>query len=187
MKAFAALFLVAIVALAATPPALSQSATLRPGDQVEIRLGGVPAEFVNELTAQYQVDDQGNLNLPMISTVRVAGLTISGAQQAIEAKLRAEEIYTNPTIIITTQTTQRFVSVGGAVRAPGRIPYTADLTLSTAINAAGGLNEFGSPKRISLIRGGQRASYDLRKIAKDPSTDPTLLPGDQVEVGQSAW
>lgn len=164
-----------------------QSAVLRPNDSIEIRLSGVPADFVSEVTSQYTVDDEGNLNLPYLNPVKVAGLTMSQAQAAIENQYRQAEIYTSPRILISTQSAQRFVNVGGAVRGPGRLPWTSDLTLTTAINAMGGLNEYGSEKKVWLIRSGQRTAYDLRKIKKDPSTDPKILPGDQIEVGQSMF
>jgi len=164
-----------------------QSAVLRPSDSIEIRLSGVPADFVSEVTSQYTVDDEGNLNLPYIPPVKVSGLSMSQAQAAIENQYRQAEIYSSPRILISTQASQRFVNVGGAVRGPGRLPWTSDLTLTTAINAMGGLNEYGSEKKVWLIRAGQRTPYDLRKIKKEPSTDPKIIPGDQIEVGQSMF
>lgn len=159
--------------------------TLRCGDFIEIRLGGVPSDFVMEVTSQYSVDDQGNLSLPFIPAVKVAGLTISQAQAAIVSEYQKAEVYTHPTITITMQNTARFVSVGGAVRAPGRIPFSSDLTLMSAINAAGGPNEFAKDHPVTIIRNGKATSYDLRKLRKDPSLDPAVLPGDQINVPQS--
>jgi protein involved in polysaccharide export with SLBB domain len=34
------------------------------------------------------------------------------------------------------------VNVGGSVRTPSGVPFTEDMTLLTAINAAGGFNDF---------------------------------------------
>jgi polysaccharide export outer membrane protein len=171
----------------AAAPDNSNVAVLRSGDTIEIRVGGVPAEYVADISAQYQVDDQGQISLPLIPPVKVQGLTVGQAQTALEQKLRSEEIFTHPTIIITTQATMRFVSVGGSVRAPGRIPFTNDLTLMSAINAAGGVTEFADPKKVSLIRGGKRMLYNLQKLRKDPLQDPKILPGDQIEIPQSWW
>jgi protein involved in polysaccharide export with SLBB domain len=55
----------------------------------------------------------------------------------------------------------------------------------SAINAAGGLSEFATPKGIRLIRDGKSEVYDARKLRKDPSLDPKISPGDQIEVAQS--
>ncbi len=79
----------------------------------------------------------------------------------------------------------RFVNVGGAVRAPNRIPFTEDMTLLTAINAAGGFNDFADQKRVRLLRGSQAKVYDVRQFRRDPGLDPKLQPGDKIEVPQS--
>ena len=47
----------------------------------------------------------------------------------------------------------RFVNVGGAVRSPSRMAFTEDMTLLTAINAAGGFNDFADQKRVRFLRG----------------------------------
>jgi polysaccharide export outer membrane protein len=183
MKNMKLAFLAGLLAVAFAPLTFAQ-AVLRPGEVIEIRLAGVPPEEIQGFSAQYTIDDQGNLNLPYINTVKVAGVAPSQAQTVIENKLKSEEIYTHPTITIGMQSSQRFVTVSNAVRNPGRIPYTIDLTLLSAINAAGGLNDYA--KQIAyLTRESKRTTYDLKKLRKDPSQDPKMLPGDQIEVPQS--
>jgi polysaccharide export outer membrane protein len=158
-------------------------AVLRSDDVVEIRLGGVPPEYIQEFSAQYTIDGEGYLNLPYINQVKVGGLSVRQAQVAIESKLKGGEIYTNPSITINMQAQARFVNVGGAVRGAGRVPFTADLTLLSAINAAGGPSEFAGDK-IRLTREGKATIYSTKKLRKDPSKDPKILPGDQIQVLQ---
>jgi len=79
----------------------------------------------------------------------------------------------------------RFVNVGGAVRAPARVPFTEDMTLLAAISAAGGFNDFADQKRVRLLRGSEAKIYDVRQVRKDPGLDPKLQPGDKIEVPQS--
>ena len=50
----------------------------------------------------------------------------------------------------------RFVNVGGAVRAPARVPFTEDMTLLAAINAAGGFNDFADQKRSACCAAAKR-------------------------------
>ena len=83
------------------------------------------------------------------------------------------------------QSGARFVNVGGAVRTPARIPFTEDMTLLTAINAAGGFNDFADQKRVRLLRGSEAKIYDVRQFRRRPGLDPKLQPGDHVEVPQS--
>jgi len=79
----------------------------------------------------------------------------------------------------------RFVNVGGAVRNPSRVAFTEDLTLLSAINAAGGFNDFADQRHVRLLRGSNVKIYDVRKFRRDPSLDVGLQPGDKVEVPQS--
>ena len=164
--------------------ALAQAA-LRPGDTVNLRLGGVPSEDSSQFSAVYSIDSRGFLNLPYIGEIRAAGLLPADVQRSIESKLKLDKIYTNPTVTLNTDSQQVFVAVGGAVKSPGRIPYTADMTLMIAINAAGGFNDFANEKKIDLRRGDAVQRYDARDLRKNPGRDPKILPGDQVDVGES--
>jgi protein involved in polysaccharide export with SLBB domain len=117
--------------------------------------------------------------------VKAAGLTPAQLAASIESAYRAAKIYTNPTITVVLPPTYRFVNVGGAVRNPSRVAFTEDLTLLSAINAAGGFNDFADQRHVRLLRGSNVKIYDVRKFRRDPSLDVTLQPGDKVEVAQS--
>lgn len=188
MKSFLKLAgLTAVLLLLFSGPVAFAQAVLRPGDTIEIRLAGVPTDEIGQFSAPYTIDETGALNLPYIGSVKVGGLQSNEAQVTIENKLKSEKIYTHPTVTINIGATSRFVNIGGAVRGPGRIGYTADLTLMSAINAAGGFNDFADKKRVKLIRSGTSQQIDTRKLSKDPSKDFKVLPGDQIEVPQSLW
>lgn len=159
---------------------------LRPGDTVDVRIANVPPEDIQQFSAAYTIDESGMLNLPYIGMVKVGGLPASQVQTEIQNKLIADGIYTNPTVTVTPPAGMRFISVGGAVRAPGRVPYTPDLTLMTTIAAAGGKNDFAGDQ-IRLVRGGKVQIYSWKQLYKDPSKDPRIEPGDQIELKESAW
>jgi len=160
-------------------------ATLRIGDPVELKIGGVPAEDQNQVNNIYSVDTGGAINLPYIGKVHAEGMTPAQLARSIEENFRTNKIYTNPNITIIMQPTSRFVNVGGSVRTPTRVPFTEDMTLLTAINAAGGFNDFADQKHVRLLRGSQSTVFDVRSFRKNPSLDVKLQPGDRVEVPQS--
>lgn len=174
----------AFLALSAFSHSLLAQAALRPGDSVDLRLGGVPSEETLQFSAIYTIDTRGYLNLPYIGEVKAAGMMPADVQRSVESKLKVDRIYTNPTVTINTDKAATFVTVGGAVRAPGRVPYTPDMTLMTAISASGGFNDFAG-NRLRLRRGGKQVTLDVRDIRKNPAKDPPLQPGDQVEVDES--
>jgi protein involved in polysaccharide export with SLBB domain len=163
----------------------SAQATLRVGDPIEVRVGGVPNEEQTQVNNTYTVDTGGSVNLPYINKVKAAGLTPAQLARSIEEIYRANKIYTNPNITILMQPTARFVNVGGAVRMPARVPFTEDITLLAAINAAGGFNDFADQKRVRLLRGNDVKVYDVRQSRRDPSLDLKLQPGDRIEVPQT--
>ncbi len=175
----------ALLLLALCLPAAWADSVLRPGDPVELRISGVPSDEQTQVNNVYTVDANGMLNMPYINKVRAEGLTPSQLGSAIEGGYRAARIFTNPTITIMMQPQSRFVNVGGAVRAPNRVSYTEDMTLLTAINAAGGFNDFADQKRVRLLRGSEAKVFDVRQIRKEPGLDPKLQPGDKIEVPQS--
>lgn len=160
-------------------------ATLRVGDPVDLKISGVPAEEQAQVNNVYTIDANGSVNLPYINKVQANGLTPAQLAASIENAYRSGKIYTNPTITIIMQPAARFVNVGGAVRSPTRVPFTEDMTLLTAINAAGGFNDFADQKKVRVLRGSDVQVFDVRQSRRDPSKDIKLQPGDRVEVPQS--
>lgn len=181
----AALF--AIILAQTTAVIFSQDAVLRAGDTVELRIGGVPSEEIQQISGPYTVDGEGFLNLPHIGKVRAASATQAQVQSAIESSYRSQQIYTNPSITLLIPDTARFVNTTGEVKAPQRVPFTADITLLGAISASGGFTEFANRGKVRLLRDQKTTIYDAREILKDPSKDVRLKPGDQVDVPTSFW
>jgi polysaccharide biosynthesis/export protein VpsN len=166
---------------------VAAEATLRPGDTIELKLGGVPSTETQSVSGEYQIDGDGFVNMPNIGKVRIGGLSPAAAQTAIESVYRQRGVYTHPTIVITIQTQARFVNVGGEVKTPERVPYTADLTILASINAAGGFTPYADQRRVRLLRGTEVIRVDVKKIRANPSLDVALQPGDKIEVPQSLF
>src|SRR5215212_2271142 len=175
------------VALLGTVSLAFGQATLRVGDPIELKIGGVPQDEQMQVNNTYVVDSTGTINLPYINKIRAAGLAPSQLAREVENAYRAGKIYTNPNVTIIMQPAARFVNVGGAVRQPSRVPFTEDMTLLTAINAAGGFNDFADQKRVRLLRGSKVQMFDVRQFRKNPDKDVALQPGDRVEVPQTLF
>src|SRR5881392_1092111 len=108
------LFAVLLFSLAFATGAFAQ-ATLRIGDPVELRIGGVPPEDQNQVNNTYSVDSGGAINLPYIGKVHAEGMTPASLARSIEDSYRSNKVYTNPNITIIMQPNARFVNVGGSV------------------------------------------------------------------------
>lgn len=178
------LLLVLLSLLAPQLRAADAPATMRPGDSFDMRLTGVPEEFIRDIASlQYTIGPDGTVNIPHIGKTRASGLTSTQLEDAIQAKYIAGKIFTNPTVIVNVAQGARFVSISGGVKGPGKQQWTSDMTLGSAIGGAGGLGEFSNGKGIRIIRDSKVfGAYNFKDITKDPSRDPKLLPGDQVIV-----
>ncbi len=145
---------------------VTASAQIQAGKSVNITISGVPDQDRATVTNTYPVSESGMINMPFIGPVRAAGLRNEQLAASLQAQYRNAGIYTNPTIQVLSSLTdvnpdQETVTVGGFVRSPGLRPYTKELTLWGAIQGAGGPTEFGSMKRVKVIRNGSQKTYDV--------------------------
>jgi polysaccharide export outer membrane protein len=158
-------------------------AVLRSGDIFELHLGGMAAEFSQEFSnTPFTVADNGTVDIPYLGTVTAAGISTTQFAHNVEAKLKSEKIFTNPTVTLAMQPQSRFITIGGGVRAPSTLPWSPDLTLDAAVIRAGGPGDFGDIGKIRITRNGQSSMFNLKKKDKDPNQNPKLLPGDVIEV-----
>lgn len=170
-----------------TVPVALADASLRPGDSIELKIGGVPSTEVTAVSGLYTLDGEGNVNLPYVGRIKIAGAAPGTAQSTIESVYKSRGIYTNPNIVITMQALSRFVNVGGQVKTPQRVPFTPDLTVLAAINGAGGFSPYADERKVRLLRGNGAVVIDVKKIRENPSLDVQMQPGDQIEVPLSIF
>lgn len=162
-------------------------AIIRNGDQIEIRLGGVPADESSAVSGNYVVDGQGNINMPHINKITATGKTQSTLQSEIEQAYTSKGIYTHPTVTVNIAAGARLVNMGGEVRSPQRVNFTPDLTVLSAINACGGFTEYADQKKVALLRNGERTIINVKEILVRPEKDVPLKPGDSIMVPRSFW
>jgi polysaccharide export outer membrane protein len=92
-----------------------------------------------DLTSQVRVGDDGDIELPLIGAIHVAGETTSEAQRQIEQKLTSAQIMRNPQVTVNVlQYAASVVTVLGEVNTPGRLQILAPHSLLDIISFAGG-------------------------------------------------
>ncbi len=183
MKSFlTALFALLLAAL----PAFGQ---IQPNQSVRITISGVPAEEKNRIDGDYPVAANGTINMPFIGAVGAAGIMPEALAAMLQARFRSAAIYRNPTFQVISnlaggKVVEQMVNVGGQVRRTGPVPFVRGLTLWKAIQAAGGPTEFGSMKRVKLMRAGKIKEYNT----EDPKfMHIPLEPDDSIDVPQKNW
>ncbi|GGG34287.1 capreomycidine hydroxylase [Caldovatus sediminis] len=155
---------------------------LAPGDRVSVRAwGAVDAELVA------MVDPQGNIFIPNVGPVRIAGVRVGDLQTVVSDAI--QRVYTQQVqVYATVLSTQRIgVFVTGFVRLPGRYAGVGSDSLLDFLVRAGGVDPGrGSYRDITLRRGGRTvATVDLYQFLLEGRL-PTLLlqEGDTIVVGR---
>lgn len=97
----------------------------------------------------YQIDQEGNIQMPNLGTVAAAGKTRNELTADIIALLEGK--ITNPIVTIRIQNFK--ISVQGEVNRPGTFPINSErITLLEALSLAGDLTIYGKRDNILVIR-----------------------------------
>lgn len=92
-----------------------------------------------DMSGQFRVDPAGNVVLPLVGAVHVAGDTLFEAQDKIQESLKTGGILKNPQITLDiAQYASTMVTVLGEVASPGRLQMLAPHSLLDVIGFAGG-------------------------------------------------
>ncbi|HLX96054.1 MAG TPA: polysaccharide biosynthesis/export family protein [Verrucomicrobiae bacterium] len=147
------------------------------GDTVTVDFSGT-ADPILEHTEPIKED--GTITLPYIGPVRALGKTAGELQNDIH-DLYVPKYYVRLTITVSSP--QRVFYVGGEVKQPGRQLYVGETTVTKAIQSAGDFTDFANQKKVKLIRhSGEVITVNCIKALQDPTLDPPVYPGDQVQV-----
>src|SRR6516165_9836899 len=145
---------------------------------------------VNDLNNAVQVGQDGNITLPLVGRVHVAGSTTPEAEQIIADKLRQKYLQ-SPQVSVSVKTYGKRITVSGAVGGPRVLADDGNTTLSQAIANAGGVAEIGNAERIHIAKSKdqhvQDDLYNLDDIQAGKAQDPLLKGGDIVVVEQSGY
>ena len=94
-----------------------------------------------DLTVETRVTENGTISYPLVGTVKVGGMTIPAAEQAIAKALSAGGFIQKPQVnIVVVQNRGNQVSILGWVQRPGRYPLeTFNTKISEMMAIAGGV------------------------------------------------
>ncbi len=103
-----------------------------------------------DLTVETRVTENGTISYPLVGSVKVGGLTIPAAEQAIAKALSDGTYIAKPQVnIVLLQNRGNQVSVLGMVTRAGRFPLeTFDIRLSEMLAIAGGIAPTGADVAI---------------------------------------
>jgi polysaccharide biosynthesis/export protein len=118
---------------------------LASGDVVKLTFSSAP-----ELNQSQKIRTDGKLSLPLVGEVDAGGKTV-GQLQADLIQLYKSQLKT-PEVTVSLEASVTSVTVSGAVHKPGRLTFERPTTVLQAIMEAGGPSEFGTLRRVRLMR-----------------------------------
>jgi len=162
-----------------------------PNDVLNLQVFQEP-DLSNE---ELQVDNVGNIQMPLIGEIPAAGRSPSELAADIQQKLSMQYIVDPQVVISVSEAAKRFVAVEGQVEQPGVYEIDREYTLLSAIARAESPTNVAKLNEVVVFRtiNGERlaARFDLRDVRAGLAPDPQILGGDVIVVGFSgvkgAW
>lgn len=163
---------------------LMQSATLGPGDVVEVRV-----YKEKELSGLYRVGRAGLFDFPLIGQVNASGETPSDLVNQITERLKDGYLRSPQVSVFVKEFNSKKVFVLGEVNKPGTFRYEDQMTIVQAVTLAGGLKALAAKNRLILTRveKGDETKYVIpfNQISEGGVKNVFLQPGDIVYAPES--
>src|SRR5258708_34094251 len=150
------------------------------GDLLQVTMFGT-----QDFNADFRVSSSGNISLPPLGLVHVAGMSTSEAEKSIERQLVEGGFYGDPRVSVSEKEyVTQGVSILGEVKNPGVYPLLADRHLLDLLSQAGGLTPNAS-KAVSITHAGQNTP-SVVTLSPNPhlptTSNPPSLTGDTIVV-----
>ena len=134
----------------------TQAHIIAPGDSISLLVFGEP-----DLSKEnVRVPENGNVSLPLIGVVSVAGKTTRQIEDNIQTILSSGYVK-NPRLSVSIFS-YRPIFIRGAVQDTGAFPYTQGLSVAKALALAGGALNSAKPEGIRILRDGKEVQSGLR-------------------------
>jgi polysaccharide export outer membrane protein len=156
---------------------------LNTGYQLELEVYGAP-----EMNCSLQVDDDGDVVVPLIGAVHVAGDTLREAEKSIANELVAKEMINSPNIHLKiTAFAASTITVSGEVQSPGKLQLLAPRSLLAVLADAGG-ETAAAGGHVEIHHKQAGAAEQIVEVTYTPGKNSAeaenalVLPGDTVYI-----
>ena len=149
--------------------------SLLPGDVIRVEIWRE-----EDLSGEFQVDEQGGVVLPLLGKKQVLGISPNDLRDQLSEEYA--QYLVNSAVNVTLL---RRIIVLGEVRVAGQ--YTVDATNSVAdvIARAQGITPGGNAEDIVLVRDGRRLRTGITGM--ESLQEAGIRSGDQIIVGRRSW
>lgn len=180
----------------ATGPSVTTNSVTAPSGYVLSANDQVAIEVFGEedLRTNGRLNGEGNLSLPLLGSVHLAGLTLTQATTRV-TELYARDYLVNPKVNVSLISyAKRRFTILGQVNRPGSFDMPegspTGIDLLEAVAMAGGYTRIAAPERITVRRHGPKGDevlkVDGKRMARG-TNDFMVKPGDTITVGESIF
>ncbi len=159
-----------------------------PGDSLYINVNGRPelgspvAQGSSKLQGS-RVDGNGNIRLPLVGGVAVAGLSLDQIQDQLQKAYGA--YLQNPWVVVeVAEYKSQPIQLLGQFKAPGTYYMDRPFSLLQGLAMGGGLMDTANLRSARLIRNQRTMAVDIYRLLREGSQeqDVWLQPGDTIYV-----
>jgi protein involved in polysaccharide export with SLBB domain len=163
---------------------------LSANDQVSVEVFGE-----DDLRTTGRLNPEGNLSVPLLGSIRLAGLTLTQAASRL-TELYGRDYLVSPKVnVMLLGYAKRRFSILGQVNRPGsyEMPDSSPggIDLLEAVAMAGGYTRIAAPERITVRRqgagGDQIFKVNAKRFTKGSGGGFHVDPGDTITVGESIF
>lgn len=160
--------------------------------------GLLEADLNTNLSRPYscRVNDDGNISLPIVGEIPVAGKTVSQIESSIVQAYYPKYVVNVPMVVCQVakyqRENERVFTVMGLVNRPNTFPYPPDVVynLTEALAFAGGLDMVAEPRYVKLYRQSASGEIVSAVIGVDSKSitsayNVSIKPGDVICVDQT--
>lgn len=162
----------------------NEQVTISAGDMLDIKVFQA-----DELSGKVRVDSNGQISLPLLGTIKVAGLTPIEVETRLKNQLGSKYLQNPQVTVFMEKFTNQRVTLEGEVKKPGVYPITGSVTLLQAIAMAEGLATLADESKVVLFRrvGDKTKAYNLNlgSIRNGTLRDPYIRGDDRIVVHRS--
>lgn len=127
------------------------------------RLGYTYGSGYSQMMSLYTIDSQGEVDVPVLGKVKIAGLTREQVAEKVKKSLTNANLLKDP--VVTVEFDNLAFSVMGEVARPGQYAIMRDhITILDALSQAGDLTIYGNRTNVMVLRqedGGRQKIYSV--------------------------
>jgi polysaccharide biosynthesis/export protein len=136
-----------------------------------------------ELSGHVGVRPDGKISLPLLGDLKAGGLTPEKLAESITQGF--SKYVTNPEVMVqVASVNSKKYFISGEVMRPGSFPLVVPTTVLEALAVAGGFRDYADRKKILILRGPKRYTFNYKEIVRGKNMQQNILleSGDHIIV-----